>query len=68
MPTWKEVTITPHLLASNKNVPKGAKGVSCCKCNKFMPIGAKAIRHRKINDNGVSTRYYCKGCYDSLWI
>lgn len=69
MVTWKEIVVTPHLLASNKNVPKGAKGVICSKlgCGKFLPIGTKVIRHRR-NATIVSTKYYCKECFDGLWI
>ena len=66
--TWKEVIVTPHLLASNKKIPKGAKGVKCSKCSKVTPIGQKTIRHRRVGKNGVSTKYYCKECFDSLWI
>ena len=66
--TWKEVIITPHLLGSNKNVPKGAKGVNCNKCGKFIPKGEKAIRRRRSNRAGVATKYYCFECYNGLWI
>ena len=66
--TWKEVVITPHLLGSNKNVPKDAKGVKCSKCLKFIKIGEKAMRHRRSNNAGVSTKYYCVECFEGLWI
>lgn len=74
MPIWKEVIVTPHLLASNKNIPKGAKGVQCSKvgCGKFLPLGTKTFRHRRSGGHkgcgGVLTKYYCKECFDSLWI
>lgn len=63
---WKEVVVTPHLLGSNKALPKGATGVRCKKCKAFHGIGKKVMRHRKANSS--STDYYCLECYDSLWI